>query len=286
MSKSQAAKSTDAKVSRLQIVREGRAETGTPGMPRRGRTVVDIESVVPDPRNERKMFRGIEDLAETIKRVGIVEPPTVVPLEDGRYMLTTGERRWRAAKLAGEKRIAVIVGDPEEERRRRVKSLISNVQREDLGAVELANALQEMKDENPDIKTNRDLCAAIGKSEQWVGQMLKILSLPKPLQKQLSESEKQIAYDVAIEIARVEDEGGQKALVKEAVGGATVRLIREQAKSLKKNPRKAKKPSYSTEKIRIAKGWVIIHHEQVSASREEHIAALTEALKALKSRKD
>ena len=254
-------------------------------MPRRGRTVVDIESVIPDPRNERKNFRGIEELAETIKRVGIVEPPTVVPLEDGRYMLTTGERRWRGAKLAGEKRIAVIVGDPEEERRRRLKSLISNVHREDLGAVELASALQEMKDENPDIKTNRDLCAVVGKSEQWVGQMLKILSLPKAVQKQLSESEKQIAYDVVIEIARVEDEGGQKTLVKEAVAGATVRVIREQAKSLKKNPQQAKQQSFATEKIRIANGWVIIHHEQAEASRDEHIAALTEALKALKSRK-
>src|SRR3712207_8558343 len=51
-----------------------------------------------------------------------IEPPTVVPLEDGRYKLTTGERRWRAAKKAGLKRIAVLVGDPEEERNRDRKS--------------------------------------------------------------------------------------------------------------------------------------------------------------------
>ena len=284
MSKSQAVKAE--RVSRLSIVREGGAEKGTPTMPRRGRLTVDIESIVPDPRNERKNFRGIDELSETIKRVGIIEPPTVVPLDDGRFMLTTGERRWRAAKQAGEKRIAVIVGDPEEEQKRRVKSLISNVQREDLGAVELANALQEMKEDNPAIKTNRDLATVIGKSEQWVGQMLKVLSLPKPLQKQLAESEKQVAYDVAIEIARVEDESGQKALVKEAVGGATVRVIREKAKSLKTSKRKAKKPTYTTEKIKVSKGWVIIHYEDASASREDQIAALSEALKALKAQKD
>lgn len=284
MSKSQAAKAE--RVSRLSIVREGGAEKGTPTMPRRGRLTVDIESIVPDPRNERKNFRGIDELSETIKRVGIIEPPTVVPLDDGRYMLTTGERRWRAAKQAGEKRIAVIVGDPEEEQKRRVKSLISNVQREDLGAVELANALQEMKEDNPDIKTNRDLATVIGKSEQWVGQMLKVLSLPKPLQKQLSESERQVAYDVAIEIARVEDESGQKALVKEAVGGATVRVIREKAKTLKKPKRKAKKQAYTTEKIKVSKGWVIIHYEEASVTREDQIAALSEALKALRSQKD
>ena len=64
---------------------------------------MDIESVSPDPRNERKTFRGIEELSETIKRVGIIEPPTVVPLDDGRFMLTTGERRWRASEVGRRK---------------------------------------------------------------------------------------------------------------------------------------------------------------------------------------
>ena len=96
---------------------------------------------------------------------------------------------------------------------------------------------RDMRDDNPDIKTNRDLAALIGKSEQWVGQMLKILSLPKPLQKQLSSAEKQVPYDVAIEIARLGRRASRKTLVKEAVGGATVREIREKTKALKKNPR-------------------------------------------------
>ena len=99
-------------VSRLALVREGNAEAGgTPNIPRRGRILVDIESITPDPANERKAFRGLEQLAETIKQIGLIESPTVIALEDGRYMLTTGERRWRAAKLAGLKRINVIARD-------------------------------------------------------------------------------------------------------------------------------------------------------------------------------
>ena len=276
------AKDEAPRVSRLQIVRDGRAETSTPRMPRRGKVTVDIEAIVPDPRNERKKLRSIEELAETIKRHGVIEPPTAVPLEDGRYMLTTGHRRWKAAQLAGRKRLDIIVGDPEDESKRRVKSLISNVQREDLGAVELANALQDMKADNPNIKTNRDLGALIGKSEQWVGEMLKILSLPRMVQRQIGEADKNVPYDVAVQIARVGDEKHQKALLKEALGGGTVRSIREKAKTLKQKRPGETKPTYSTKKIKIASGWVIIHHESGEPSKEDHIAALEDALHTLK----
>src|SRR3954453_1159735 len=87
--------------SRLDLVRSGQSVNGSLKLPQRGRARVDIDAIVPDPRNERKSFQGIDELAASIARVGIVEPPTVVPLENDRYMLTTGERRWRAAKKAG-----------------------------------------------------------------------------------------------------------------------------------------------------------------------------------------
>ncbi len=276
------AKKESPRVSRLQIVRDGRAETSTPRMPRRGKVSVDIEAIVPDPRNQRKKLRGIEELAETIERHGVIEPPTAVPLDDGRYMLTTGHRRWKAAQLAGRKRLDIIVGDPEDESKRRVKSLISNVQREDLGAVELANALQDIKTDNPDIKTNRDLGALIGKSEQWVGEMLKVLSLPRTVQRQIGEADKNVPYDVAVQIARLSDEKHQRTLLKEALGGGTVRSVREKAKTLKQKQAGTTKPTYSTKKIKIASGWVIIHHENGKPSKEDHITALEDALHTVK----
>ena len=275
----------EARISRLNLVRSGGNEGGALKLPKRGRVMVDIESLVPDERNERKVFRRIEELAATIKAVGIIDPPTVVPMADGRYKITTGERRFRAAKLAGLKQIPVIIGDAEEEKVRRAKSLISNIQREDLSALELAQALQEMKDENPEVKTNRDLAGQIGKSEQWVGQMLKILDLPEAAQAKLRSSERVIPYDSVIEIARVKDEKAQGELLNTILSGATVREVREKAKATK--PTKAGKgKTKSTQKIPVTKGWVIIHCTKKTAGKEDYIEALQEALKAARKLED
>lgn len=271
------------RASRLDLVRSGQSVSGNLKLPQRGRVRVDIDAIVPDPRNERKNFHGIDELAASIKQVGIVELPTVIPLEDDKYMLTTGERRWRAAKKAGLKHIFVIVSDPEEERTRRVKSLVSNVQREDLSAIELAHALQEMKEDNPDIKTNRDLAAIVGKTEQWVGQMLKVLSLPEETQTELWEAPQPVAYDSVVQIARVEDPAEQKRLVKKVLSGATVKDIREHAKEAKTGVRRAGKKSTPTkQKIKVRGGWVIVHLEDSEGEPSDFIAALTEAAKSLR----
>jgi ParB family transcriptional regulator, chromosome partitioning protein len=275
----------DERISRLNLVKAGGGLTRDLKMPKRGRALVDITSLVPDERNERKVFRRIPELAATIKAVGIIDPPTVVPLEDGRYKITTGERRWRAAKEAGLKQIPVIIGDAEEEQLRRAKSLISNIQREDLSALELAQALQEMKEENPEVKTNRDLAAVIGKSEQWVGQMLKILDLSEGAQAKIRSSERVIPYDSVIEIARVQDEKAQEELLSTILSGATVREVREKAKAAKP-ARAGKAKTKSTQKIPVTKGWVIIHCTKKTAGKEDYIEALQEALKAARKLED
>lgn len=270
----------DGRVSRLSMVRSGGAAAGSLKMPPRGRQYVDIDLIVPDPRNERKTFRGIDELAASIKKVGVIEAPTVVPTEGGRYMLTTGERRWRAAKKAGLKQIHVIIGEPEEEKGRRVKSLISNVQREDLSALELAQALSDMKEENGDVKTNRDLASLVGKTEQWVGQMLKLLSLPDGIQTELKKADRVIPYESVLQIARIEDEAAQKELLKGVLAGETVRQIREKAKSAKSESKRTGKGTIkSTQKLQISNGWVIIHCEKKNAKKDDYITALQEALK-------
>ena len=275
------ARADEGRVSRLNLVRSGGAEAGSLKLPKRGRVLVDIASLVPDERNERKVFRRIEELAATIKAVGIIDPPTVVPMEDGLYKITTGERRWRAAKEAGLKQIPVIIGDAEEEKVRRAKSLISNIQREDLSALELAQGLQELKDDNPDVKTNRDLACQIGKSEQWVGQMLKILDLPLALQGKIRTADRIIPYDSVIEIARVKDEATQAELLDNVLSGATVRQVREKARGAK--PEREGKPKVrSTQKIATSKGWVIIHCDKKMAKKDDYVLALTEALKAVR----
>lgn len=275
----------EGRISRLNLVRAGSATGMSLKMPKRGRVVVDLDDIIPDPRNERKAFRGIDELAASIKRVGIVEPPTVVPMDDGKYMLTTGERRWRASKKAGLKQIPVIVGDPEEERSRRIKSLASNVQREDLSAMELSQALQDMKDDNPEVKTNRDLAGMVGKSEQWVGQMLKILTLPEEIQKKVRSADRVLSYDSVVELARLEKPEAQAELLKSLLSGATVREVRQKARETKPSSKKGagKGKTASTHKIKLSSGgWVIIHSTKKSPKKDDYLEALTEALKALK----
>ena len=202
-----------------------------------GRRVVAIDRVMEDPRNERKTFRNMDGLVASVRAMGVVEPPTVVPatLPGGGegYVITTGHRRYRAAKLAGLTEIEVLVRDPEAELLRRRKSIVSNVQREDVGPVELAEGLQSLLDEDESIRTQRDLAAAIGKPEDWVSAMLRVLTLPAGLQAKLGASQVPVPYDAAVKISRERDGGFQAELVDDVLGGATAREVREKIRSRK-----------------------------------------------------
>src|SRR3954447_17121762 len=112
-----------------------------------------------------------------------------------------------------------------------------------------------MKQGDPNIKTNRDLAALLGKSEQWIGSMLKTLSLPEDIQKEIRGADRVIPYESVIQIARLEDEGAQRELLKNVLAGASVRQVREQAKTSKPSTKRAGKAAVkSTQKISTSKG--------------------------------
>lgn len=117
------------------------------GLSKRGRLIVSGNRLLEDAHNERTTFRNMERLVASIKAVGLVEPITVT-MHGDRYRILTGHRRVRAAKLAGLWEVEVLIREAEDELLRRRKSLISNVQREDLGTVDLAEASQAMLDED------------------------------------------------------------------------------------------------------------------------------------------
>lgn len=209
--------------SRLDLVKEGVLSQST--LPKRGRFIVAIHKLLEDPKNERRTFRNMEGLIASVKAHGIIEPITVTA-EGESYRILTGHRRYRAAKASGLTEIEVIAREPDDALTRRRKSIISNVQREDIGAIELAEALQSLLDEDPNIKTQRQLAAAIGKGEDWVSAMLRILTLPAKLQEKLETSQISVSYDSVMRIARTEDEEFQKELVDAILKGETVRDIR------------------------------------------------------------
>jgi len=220
---------------RLDLVREGLAQDA--GVKKHGRLILSIFKLKEDPKNERKTFRNMEGLIASIKAVGLIEPITVTPEPDDNYRIITGHRRYRAAKAAGLEQIEVLIREPEDELSRRLKSVVSNVQREAVGPVELAEALQSLMDEHPTITTQNELAQLIGKDKRWVSGMLRILTLPPELQQKVGTSRLSVPYDSMIKIARLENRQEQTRLVEAVLAGATIRDIREQIGVVKGKPK-------------------------------------------------
>ena len=134
--------------SRLQLVRE-RAARGPlrDDAIQRTRLVVSIDKLTEDPNNERKTLNNIEEMVASVKAHGIIEPITVIALDDGRFQIVTGHRRYRAAKLGGLGQVEILIRGEDDQRTRRIKSLISNIQRENVPALELAAAIKALVDQ-------------------------------------------------------------------------------------------------------------------------------------------
>jgi ParB family chromosome partitioning protein len=207
--------------SRLDLVKAGL----TGGLAKRGRLVVNLDRLIEDPQNERKTYRNMAGMIASVKASGVIEPITVTPEGEG-FRILTGHRRARAARAAGVKEVEIIVREPEDELARRRKSIVSNVQREDVGPVEMAEALQSMLTEDPTVRSQADLARAIGKTEEWVSAMLRLLTLPAEAQEKVRTSQLSVSYDAMIRIARVKDRAEQAALLDAALQGISAHEIR------------------------------------------------------------
>ena len=139
-----------------------------------------ITDVEPNRDQPRKMFNqeSLEELADSIKTYGVIQP-IVVTKKDGYYAIVAGERRWRAAKIAGLEEIPAIIRDDDEQTNKEI-ALIENIQREDLNAIEEAQAYQTMMEK---LKlTQNELAKRIGKSRTHITNTLRLLNLPEKIQ--------------------------------------------------------------------------------------------------------
>lgn len=281
--------------SRLSLIRKGLSSVGA--VEKRGRLVVGIDRLVEDLHNERKTFRNMEGLIASVKAVGLVEPITVMPLGKkeadamgGKYQIITGHRRYRAARAAGLKEVEVIIREPEDELTRRQKSVISNVQREDVGPVEMAEALQALMEEDERIQSQDDLAKMIGKDKTWVSGMLRILTLPIQLQGKVGLAQQSVSYDAMIRIARLDEPRQQAELVDALLGGASKSTIRHQIDIFKgkeeteeDRPTSGTKPESNPKPKRVyhtsQHATVIVQSDNQRLSGERVEAALLEALR-------
>ena len=149
--------------------------------------MVPIEHVSRNPRNPRRQFdeAELQDLASSISQHGIVQPVVVRPVGD-RYEIIAGERRWRAAQLAGLHEIPVIVRDVDDRTALEI-AIVENVQRADLNPLEEALGYDQLIAEYG--YTQNDLGGIIGKSRSHVANSLRLLKLPEPVRDMLASGE-------------------------------------------------------------------------------------------------
>lgn len=147
--------------------------------------MVDINSIEPNKEQPRKLFNedSLIELSESIKQHGIVQP-LVVTKKDGYFKIIAGERRWRAAKLAGLKKVPVVVKDYSPQEIMEI-ALIENIQREDLNPVEEATAYQRLIQEY-NLKQD-EVAERVSKSRTAITNSLRLLKLDERVQNMLIE---------------------------------------------------------------------------------------------------
>lgn len=149
--------------------------------------MVPIEHIGRNPRNPRRQFdeSDLQDLASSIRQHGIVQPVVVRTVANG-YEIIAGERRWRAAQLAGLHEIPVIVRDVDDRTALEI-AIVENVQRADLNPLEEALGYDQLIAEYG--YTQNDLGSIIGKSRSHVANSLRLLKLPDPVRDMLAKGE-------------------------------------------------------------------------------------------------
>lgn len=138
---------------------------------------------------------ALEELAQSIRAQGLMQPIVVRPIGTGRYEIIAGERRWRASQLAGLERIPALVRDIPDEAAIAM-ALIENIQREDLNPIEEAVALQRLQQEFQ--LTQQQVADAVGKSRVTISNLLRLIALPEEVKTMLSHGDLEMGHARAL----------------------------------------------------------------------------------------
>lgn len=140
---------------------------------------IEIDKIDLNPMQPRTKFADfeLEELTNSIKEYGVIQP-LIVSQKGGRFEIITGERRWRAAKLAGLKQVPIILRSANQQEKLEI-ALIENIQRENLNPIDLANAYKRLIDEFN--ITQEEVAKRLGKSRPAVTNTLRLLNLPEEI---------------------------------------------------------------------------------------------------------
>ena len=207
--------------------------------------MIPVRAIAPNPDQPRKDFdpEALQELADSLKAYGLIQPVTVRRLGPDAYQLISGERRWKASQLAGLEEIPAYVRLANDQEMMEM-ALVENIQREDLNAMEVAITYQRLIEEFS--LRHEDLAQRVGKKRATITNFLRLLELPPVVQEAVKEGE--ISMGHARALAGLDDFAMQKYLLDQVVKeGMSVRAL-EKAVSDYKQP-KAKKSAPSSAKL-------------------------------------
>ncbi len=162
-----------------------------------GVTTVRISEIEPNLSQPRKQFdeEALSELADSIAAHGVLQPLLIRPTSGGTYQIVAGERRWRAARLAGLSEVPALIREITDEETDQL-ALIENLQREDLNAVETAQGYRRLMDKYG--MTQEQLSAAVGKSRPAIANTLRILTLPEDILPMVAEGKLSAGHAKAV----------------------------------------------------------------------------------------
>ncbi|MHB1131235.1 MAG: ParB/RepB/Spo0J family partition protein [Chloroflexota bacterium] len=201
-----------------------------PGSTANASNEIDIDAIVPNPWQPRHGAEtaAIEELAESIREHGLLQPLVVTMLPQGGYQLIAGERRWHAARLAGLEQVPAVVREVSPQEALEL-ALVENIQRADLNPLEEAAAYRRLQEEF-DL-TQEQVAQRVGRGRVSVANSLRLLALPVEVKDALRAG--QISEGHARAILRVADAPGQLLLLQIVVDkGLSVRQAEEMARRL------------------------------------------------------
>ena len=191
-----------------------------------------LSQIEPDKSQPRKHFEeeALNQLAESIKAHGLIQPILVAPIGEARYRIIAGERRWRACRLAGLEEIPALIREYSPREISEI-SLVENLQREDLNPVEEALGYRNLMELYG--MTQEQIAETVSKSRPAIANALRLLALPEPLLEQLRSGALSAGHARAL--LSVEDAEGRQALADKIIAeGLSVRQAEELAKKTKK----------------------------------------------------
>jgi len=270
-----------------------------------GGKAVPLEALVPSPQPRRR-FENLEALAQSIREKGVLQPLLVRPLGDGRYAIVAGERRYRAAKMAGLAEVPVRVLDLSE-KEARLLALVENLQREDLNPYEetlgvldllseelgktreeVVGLLERMRKEKrgvvarnvagtPEAQKVEAVFKALGRMtwETFVRHRLPLLGLPEDLRAALEEGT--LPYTAALELKKVKDLEARARLLEEAKGGLSLRELKARVREALRREQ-APQPLPKKVAARLARLDLEALPEEKRKRVEEYLEALHQLL--------